>query len=430
MTRVLQDREKKQGVEGKQPMELRRAGLTHFLQNAEWLTAARARTYSRILAVELAILFMACFGLAFLRGDLDFSGQPIGPDFAPYWTAAKLALAGDPSAAYDPAIHYARERELFGGGSLGGITRFLYPPLFLLICLPFAMLPYRAALTVWLGLSLVSYWRSVRAIWPQKGLALPVLAFPAMLVNILAGQNGLLNASLFAAAALQLDRRPIVAGACFGCLAYKPHLGIVIPFALLLYREWTAILAGAATVVLFLLISLLVFEPAVWTGFLSASRLARTVLEQGLGGPHRMVSVFAAAQLWHVPVAAAYVAQLASGLGTLAALALAPRKLAPLARGAAICAATPLISPYLFDYDLAILAVPIAWVVRQAKADGCFLPWEKFGLLAAFVLPLIARSVATNFAVPIGPFITAFLFFIVLRRAAMRNEAISYSEPN
>ncbi len=122
-------------------MELRQAGLARFVRDAEWLTAGRARTYHRILAVELAILSVAWVGLAFSHGELDLSGQPIGPDFAPYWTAAKLALSGDPSAAYDPAILYARERELFGGGPLGGPTPFLYPPLFLLICLPFAMLP-------------------------------------------------------------------------------------------------------------------------------------------------------------------------------------------------------------------------------------------------------------------------------------------------
>ena len=403
--------------------------MMHCLRRAEWLTRKRAMAYCCILAVMTAPVSVAWVGTAFLHDGMDFGGRPIAPDFAPYWTAAKLALSDDPSAAYDPDAHYARERELFGGGPLNGSTPFVYPPPFLLICLPFAVLPYPIALAAWLGLTSAGYWRSVRAIWPRKGLAMPVLVFPGLLINVLDGQNGLLSAALFAAATLQLDRRPVIAGACFGCLAYKPHLGIVIPFALLLYREWAAICAGAVTAILFLLASFLVLDPAVWAGFLSASRLARTLLEQGLAGPHRMVSVFAAAQLWHAPALAAYVAQLASGLGALAALVMAPRRLAPLARGAAICAAAPLISPYLFDYDLAILAVPIAWMVRQAEADGCFLPWEKFVLLAAFTAPLLARPVAMRFALPIGPVITASLFFIVLRRAAMW-EASPSSEPS
>ncbi len=424
MVRTLQGWEEKLDAGDAQRMEPRQAGLTHLLRDTEWLTATRARAYHRILAVQLAVLSLAWFGVAFFYGKLDPSGQPFGPDFAPYWTAAKLALSGDPSAAYDPAVHYARERELFGGGLLGGPTPFLYPPLFLLICLPFAMLPYAVALTAWLGLTSAGYWRSVRAIWPQKGLALPVLAYPGLLINLLNGQNGLLSASLFAVAALQLDRRPIIAGACFGCLAYKPHLGIVIPFVLLLSREWTALLSGAVTVILFLAVSLVVFDPAVWVSFFSASGLARALLEQGLIGPHRMVSVFAAAQLWHAPVWAAYAAQAVSSLVVFTALAVVLRRPAPLARGAAICAAVPLVSPYLFDYDLAILAVPIAWVARKADADGCFLPWEKAALLAAFILPLIARRVGESLALPIGPVITASLFFVVLRRAAMRKGAV------
>jgi hypothetical protein len=104
---------------------------------------------------------------------------------------------------------------------------------------------------------------------------------------------------------------------------------------------------------------------------------------------------------------------------------MAPRRLAPLARGAAICAAVPLARPYLFDYDLAILAVPIAWVARQAEADGSFRPWEKLVLLAAFVLPLFARPAATYLALPIGPAVAASLFSVVLRRAAGQKGATS-----
>jgi alpha-1,2-mannosyltransferase len=200
-------------------MTLRQAGMVRHLRQAEWLTRRRARAYCRILAVVPAAVSAAWIGMALLHGGIDFSGHPIAPDFAPYWTAAKLALSDTPGAAYDPATHYARERELFGGASLGGPTPFVYPPLFLLVCLPFAMLPYAAALAAWLGLTAAGYWRSVRAIWPRTGLALPVLVYPGLLVNLLNGQNGLLSAALFAVAALQLDRRPMVAGACFGCLA-------------------------------------------------------------------------------------------------------------------------------------------------------------------------------------------------------------------
>ena len=46
-------------------------------------------------------------------------------------------------------------------------------------------------------------------------------------------------------------------------------------------------------------------------------------------------------------------------------------------------------------------------------------------LLAAFMLPLIARRVAMVLVLPIGPFVVASLLFVVLRRAAMQKRAVS-----
>ena len=62
------------------------------------------------------------------------------------------------------------------------------------------------------------------------------LAFPATFINLFHGQNGFLNAALLGAALLALDRRPVVAGILFGLLSYKPHLGLLVPLALLAGR--------------------------------------------------------------------------------------------------------------------------------------------------------------------------------------------------
>ena len=59
--------------------------------------------------------------------------------------------------------------------------------------------------------------------WTSDPLWLQLaLAFPAVLVNIGHGQNGLLTAPLIGGALAVLDRRPIVAGILIGLLAYKP----------------------------------------------------------------------------------------------------------------------------------------------------------------------------------------------------------------
>lgn len=49
-------------------------------------------------------------------------------------------------------------------------------------------------------------------------------------------QNGFLSAGLFGGALVLLERRPVLAGALFGLLTYKPHLGLLVPIVLI--ADW------------------------------------------------------------------------------------------------------------------------------------------------------------------------------------------------
>jgi hypothetical protein len=76
-----------------------------------------------------------------------------------------------------------------------------------------------------------------------------------------------------------------------------------------------------------------------------------------------------------------------------------------------------LVSPFLLDYDLVILAAPLAWMLRQGLRTG-FRDWEKLVLAAAFILPAVSRTLATQIHLPLAPFVLAALFALVLRRGA------------
>lgn len=79
--------------------------------------------------------------------------------------------------------------------------------------------------------------------------------------------------------------------------------------------------------------------------------------------------------------------------------------------------AAMLASPFLLDYDLVIVAAPLAWMLREGAAKG-FLSWEKALLLAAFVMPAVSRTIATDAKLPLAPFVLAALFVAILRRGA------------
>ena len=384
------------------------------LRRADWLTARRARAWGWLLLGVTALIGVGWVASA--RGGLDLTGKPLGTDFTSFWTASKLALAGAPQRAYDVAAHHAEQAAIFGRDT--GYAAFFYPPIFLLICLPLAALPYLASLAAWLTATGALYWRIARAWLGSAAGAMPIFAFPAVLSNIGHGQNGFLSAALFGGGALWLQRRPILAGLCLGALAYKPHLGIMIPIALAIAGRWKTFAAAVATVLALAAASYGLFGLDTWRGFLADSSLARSTLEQGLVGDAKMQSAFAAVRLWGGGLVLAYGAQAAFAAFAAAGLFWLQRR-APNggAEGPGMIVAALIASPFLLDYDLIILAAPLAWMLREGAEKG-FLSWEKTILLAAFVLPAVSRTLATDAHLPLAPFVMAALFVAILRRGS------------
>jgi len=387
--------------------------LLAWLRDAAWLNPQRARAYAVLLLVgQVAILA----SIVPRDGIVDAIGRPIGTDFASFWTASSLALEGRPEAVWNRDIHHGLQQQAFSPAT--PYYAFFYPPTFLLLCLPLALLPYPLALLVWLGGTFTAWFRGIRAILPQGWAILPMAAFPAVWGNAAHGQNAFLTAALFGGAALALSRHPGRAGLCIGLLAIKPHLAVVIPLALAVTRRWGAFTAAAVTVLGFAGLATLVLGTESWRAFHALSDLARRTLEESLVEPEKMASVFAAVRVLGGGVTLAYLAQAVVAVPVLAILLpMLRHRPGGLAEMTAVAAATPLVSPFLLDYDLMLLGLPLAWVMAAAQRDG-FLPWEKLGLLAAFLTPFIARPAAFGLGVPLAPVGTAILLALVLRRLA------------
>lgn len=384
-----------------------------FFRDARWMTPERALGYRNVI---LAVLFLAIVvSIATARHGINVSGIPIGADFISFWTASHIALSGVPQNAYDTSLHWTAQKAVFNDPNLHYMA-FFYPPVFLLICLPLAVLPYFCSLACWLGVTLYACWRTIRNLAGRADLTWSILAFPAVFVNAMHGQNGFLSTALFAGAALTLERRPAIAGLLFGCLIYKPHLLMMVPFALIAGRRWTTAATAVGTAMVLCLVSLAIFGADTWRAFLSDTTLARVTLEQGLVGDAKMQSVFAAVRLFGGTVGSAYRAQMATALAAALLLIYLCRRI-PMREGAgaALVAATLLATPFLLAYDLMLLAVPLAWVMRASYRTG-FLPWEKLALMAAFAMPLLSTIAALHLMVPIAPLVIIGLYAAVARR--------------
>jgi len=383
------------------------------LRDAEWLNAPRARAWCGALAAASVVI--AVFYLATLRGGLDLWGKPLGTDFISFWTAGNAIRSDQPGAVYDPGRHAVAEHVLFPRAHLD-YYEFSYPPMFALLCLPLAYLAYPAALAVWLSTSFAPILWCLRRILPQRWAVLPTLAFPAWLVNAGHGQNGFLSASLFGWF-MMCERCPVLGGVCLGTLVLKPQMALAVPVALIASRQWDALAAAAMTAGVLAAASYLALGADAWRGFLAAAAMARESLEQGWIDPAKMVSVFSALRLLKAPVGLAYGAQMVVAVSALTVLArVARRRPGVQAEGAVLAAATCLCSPYLLDYDLTILALPIAYVASQACRTG-WRPWEKAALLAAYAVPVAARPLAMTTGADVAPAICAALLVVVARRA-------------
>ena len=389
-----------------------RAHPVAVLRDADWLNGTRARAYAWILAGACLVIGLAWVALA--RDGRDLTGKPLGVDFLCYWTASILALRGEGAAAYDPQTLHALQHARFPDA---GALPFFYPPTYLLVCLPLALTPYLASLAVWLAATGAAYWRALRRMLGDlPGRSLPVLAFPAVLVNAGHGQNGFLTTALFAAGVIWLRSRPILAGAALGALVIKPHLGLLIPLVLAAGGRWRVLLAAAATAAGLIAVSWAVFGTQAWAAYFGSIAAAREVVESGALDPAKLQSAFAALRVWNAPPPLAYAAQAVVTLAATVAVAwFAWRRPGSEAVGPALAAATLLVSPYLLDYDLLLLAIPLAWAFMRGRAGG-FLPWEKLALLAGFVLPLVSRALAMGAGLPLGPVVIGAVLWVVLRR--------------
>jgi len=118
--------------------------------------------------------------------------------------------------------------------------------------------------------------------------------------------------------------------------------------------------------------------------FLQGAHFTRTVvLEQGNTGFEKMQSIFAAVRLWGGSIALAYGAQtIAALIAFLVAWRIWRGDSALEIRGAVLCIAALLITPYSMDYDLMLLAPAIALLSAHGARNG-FVDWELAGRIGA-----------------------------------------------
>jgi hypothetical protein len=363
------------------------------------------------LCVANLVYVVAALGNGTLILDALGRGMPV--DFVNVWAAGRLVLEGNAAAAYDWTIHKQVEDAALGYGFVGYFG-WHYPPPFLAIAALLALLPYSAAYAVWIAATLPLYLAAIRALVGQRIGLLLAGAFPAVLANVMVGQNGFLTAALIGGAVGWLRRRPVLAGICLGLLTYKPHFGLLFPLVLIVGGHWTVFFTAAAVATGLAAASWLAFGAGAWEAFLHWLPVASDAfLSNGHADFSKLQSVFGLARMLGAGESLGWALQLAASILIAVFVCGLWRRPAPFEmKAAALAAGTLLATPYIYLYDMVVLAVPVALLTRAALTTR----WraeEVYGLGAAALLLFSFPFVKA----PVGLAATLIVLGLVVARA-------------
>jgi alpha-1,2-mannosyltransferase len=313
------------------------------------------------------VVFLTVLAIGYALGThppRDSYGDLIGRDFANTWIGARAALTGKVHALFDPESYVSLIHGVFG--PVRGSHNWSYPPTILLLVWPLGFLPYFVAFALWSVVGLAAFAGAAGAA-DSKWKSLFLLAAPAVAINLFCGQNGAFTAALLILGFINFERRPLLAGLCFGVLTLKPQLALLIPLATILQRRWRCLAAGLTTAAILAALAGAIFGVSVWSEYFhQAVPIQQEIMNFGTGllGQAMMPTAFMNARAvglsYHMALAVqAPFTILAIGAAVWTYGARRNEELS----SAVLLTACFVATPYMFGYDMVIFA----WLLWRTR---------------------------------------------------------------
>jgi arabinofuranan 3-O-arabinosyltransferase len=367
-----------------------------------------------LIGFALIVSHLVYLAASYVQGSwLTGATGTVPNDFVDVWAAGQLVLQGNPAAVYDWPTHKAMEVAALGH-PFDGYFGWHYPPTHLPVAALLAKISYIPAQNIFLFSTFLAYMFCLRSIIGERSGYLLAAAFPAVLANVIAGQNGFLSAALMGGTLLMLTERPILAGVLLGLLTYKPHLGLLFPIALAAGGHWRVFSTAGLVAALMALASWAAFGTDTWNAFVgNIGHTSQAFLADGWADFAKLQTAFGLVRTLGGGEPLAWAVQAALALSVAAAVAALWRSRAEYdLKAAALSTGALLATPYLYMYDLMVLAVPLAFMWRLGRAKG-FLAHEVAGIGAACLLLLIFPVVKA----PVGFAAVLVVAALIVRRA-------------
>jgi Glycosyltransferase family 87 len=327
---------------------------------------------------------------------LPVPGQPC-IDFQWMHLAAQFALSGHLTASYDHHLFSNVARFLTNGCIMEHVD---YPPTLFLYITPFGLFSYWIAKLIWAAITLTFFLVVLWRIIPGVRTIIAAVSLYPVFDNVTLGHNGFLTAGLFACMLLAIENRPWLAGVFIGLLSYKPQFGILIPVALVASGNWRALASAAISTMAFAVIAGMAFGFASWIAFAHALTDRATVLADATSDTTWLCSIFSLLRDMGVSTRLAFAAQaIIILIAALIVWRLWSRPVSHALKAAGLCVGAVIASPHVYPYDLTILLVAAAFIVRNDPTDfekkslfvlwACAIPAFLIGQLGGGVILII-----------------------------------------
>jgi hypothetical protein len=342
-------------------------------------------------------------------------------DFGWMWLSGKFVAAGDASGIFDYPTFSAAQLDLFGPNNCSFLPHFYYPPTYLFILFPLGLMPYLVAFVVWNLTTLALYLGAIYAILPRRAALVSAVAAFFVPVNIDFAHNGFLTAALIGFSLVFLERRPLLSGPFLGLLTYKPQIGVLFPLVLLASRNWRAIAAATGASLILGVVAASAFGYQGWVSFVDALFSRSSVWNPVAGVELNIQSVVGLLHRVGAGSGISWVAQIAVTAAVGLAVCAVWSKTIPYSlKAAALCVGSVTVTPYVLFYDLCVLSIAVAFLVKDGLSRG-FLPGERMIIMVCWAGLFLARM-------PIGAVICGFILFVIARRiVAYRGDILAVS---
>jgi hypothetical protein len=331
-------------------------------------------------------------------------------DFGWMWLSGKFAVSGEAAKIFDSTFS-AAQLALFGDNNCPFITPYVYPPTYLFVTYFLSFMPYLTAFAAWILATLFLYGTAVYTIIPRRAAVIAAMCPYCVAVNADLGHNGFISAALIGFSLAFLERRPWLSGIFLGFLSYKPHIGVLFPPVFLASGNWRALASATLAAVILGIGAAFAFGSEGWVSFLHTLLDRQSTLSPDSAVPLALHSVFGLLRWVEASGRVSWGGHMVVAAIVALTVCVVWAKPTPFSlKAAMLCIGSAMVSPYILFYDLCILTIAVAFLVRDGMSRG-FLPGERTVILICFAALFLVQ-------VPIGPVVCAALFLLAARRIA------------